>query len=160
MRAYETTFILAPTLDDDAVGQEVDAVKKIITSEGGEVTVDKEWGRRKLAFPIEDHSEGVYRILRFTLNGSSLPALDRHFKLNENVLRALVIRDEGTPLDVIDQPSEPDDRDHYSRDRGPRFGRPDRSSSGPPPSSERRPAEKPSEASKESPAPAEGEEVS
>jgi small subunit ribosomal protein S6 len=128
MRAYETTFILTPTLDAEGFQREVDAIKAVITSNGGEVTQEKEWGRRRLAYPIQDNSEGIYHILRFSLEPQYLPKLDRHYKLNENMLRALVIRDEGLPLDHIGQPSESEDREHR---RGDRYDRGSRGSDGP-----------------------------
>lgn len=131
MRAYETMFILAPSLDTEGIQREIGGIKEIITSQGGEITAEKEWGRRRLAYPIRDQSEGIYEILRFSLDPSGLGELYRHYKLNENVLRALVIRDEGTPLEYVGQPSESDDeyvRDRRSDDgdddvRGPRRGR-------------------------------------
>jgi len=120
MREYETTFILVPSLDGDGVKTQVEAVKKFISSAGGEVTVDKEWGRRRLQFPIRDSSEGIYHILRFRLDQSQLPELHRYFRLNEQVLRHLVIRDEGTPLDHVGQVSESEEhRDSRDRRHGP-----------------------------------------
>ena len=129
MRDYESTFILAPTLDSEGVQGEITAVKDVITGQGGEITAEKEWGRRRLAYPIQDHSEGVYHVLRFTLDGSKLPELDRHFRLNENVLRSLVIQDEGTPLEQIGQSSESEEYgDSRDRRHGPyRSGRPEAS---------------------------------
>lgn len=137
MRAYETTFILVPSLDAEGLQKEIDGIKEVITGAGGEITTEKEWGRRRLAYPIQDNSEGIYHILRFSMDGNKLPDLDRYFKMNESVLRSLVLRDEGLPLDHIGQPSESDsrreggrfDRDN-DRDRGPRrsYGdRPERS---------------------------------
>ncbi|MFN8176596.1 MAG: 30S ribosomal protein S6 [bacterium] len=136
MRPYETMFVLAPTLDAEGAKREVDALKDVVRAIGGEVTAEKEWGRRRLAYPIRDHSEGIYEIVRFSADPSKLAELYRHYKLNENVLRALVLRDEGTPLEYVGQPSESDD--DYSRDRrsdgddddfrGPRRGRRPRSS--------------------------------
>jgi small subunit ribosomal protein S6 len=134
MRAYETMFILAPTLDVEGTKREVDAIKGVIQALGGEITAEKDWGRRRLAYPIRDHAEGTYQILRFSADPSQLAELYRHYKLTENVLRALVIRDEGTPLEYVGQPSESDDE--YARDRrsdfdddfrGPRRGRRGRS---------------------------------
>jgi small subunit ribosomal protein S6 len=120
MRAYETTFVLVPSLDGPQIQEEVSRVKEFIASQGGEITAEKEWGRRRLAYPIQDHSEGIYHILRFDLEPGALPELDRWYKLNENVLRALVIRDEGTPLDYIGQVSESEERTtRDSRDRRP-----------------------------------------
>jgi small subunit ribosomal protein S6 len=122
MRAYETTFILVPTLDTEGITKEIEGIKAVIAREGGEITAEKEWGKRRLAFPIEDHSEGVYHILRFSLDVPKLPELNRYFRLNENVLRALVIRDEGTPLDHVGQASESEE--YGDRDR--RHGGPPR----------------------------------
>ena len=80
----------------------------------------KEWGRRRLQFPIRDSSEGIYHILRFNLDQSQLPELHRYFRLNEQVLRHLVIRDEGTPLDHVGQVSESEEhRDSRDRRHGP-----------------------------------------
>ena len=131
MRAYETMFLLVPSLDTEGAKREIDAIKDVIRALGGEVTAEKEWGRRRLAYPIRDHSEGIYQILRFSAEPSELGELYRHFKLDENVLRALVVRDEGTPLEYVGQPSESDDDDHrggrgFDGDddfRGPRRGR-------------------------------------
>lgn len=131
MRAYETMFILAPTLDTEGMTKEIDGIKAIIAAQGGEVTAEKDWGRRRLAYPIRDNSEGIYHILRFSLDPSKLGELYRHYKLDENVLRAIVLKDEGTPLEYVGQMSESDDdfsRDRRSddgddEDRGPRRGR-------------------------------------
>jgi small subunit ribosomal protein S6 len=127
MRSYETTFVLVPTLDAEGVAAAIAAIKNVITSKGGEITAEKDWGRRRLAYPIRDFSEGVYHILRFTLaDRSGLDELARHFRLSEIVLRNLVIRDEGTPLEYASQPSEYEehsegrDRPGYRRDRPPR----------------------------------------
>ncbi len=119
MRAYETTFILVPSLDAKGVAHEVDAVKEIITSHGGTVTAEKEWGRRRLAYPLRDLQDGIYYILRFEVGNEGLADLARRFKLNENVLRHLVIRDEGTPIEYVSHPGESDERDDYHRDRRP-----------------------------------------
>jgi small subunit ribosomal protein S6 len=136
MRAYETMFCLVPSLDAEGTKREVDALKDVIRAIGGEVTAEKEWGRRRLAYPIRDHSEGIYEILRFSAPPSQLGELYRHFKLDENILRALVLRDEGTPLEYVGQPSESDEDDNRDRRgydgdddfRGPRRGRRPRSS--------------------------------
>ena len=131
MRPYETMFILAPSLDAEGMTREIDGIKSVIQAQGGEITAEKDWGRRRLAYPIRDQSEGHYQILRFSLDSSKLGELYRHYKLHENVLRALVIRDQATPLEYVGQMSESDD--DFGRDRrsdgddddfrGPRRGR-------------------------------------
>lgn len=119
MRAYEMTFILAPTLEAEALAGEIQAVKKLIADQGGEVTAEKEWGRRRLAYPILNHSEGVYHILRFTMASAGLVALNRYIALNdEKFLRHLIIKDEGTPLEYA-----PSESDEYGDSRDFRGGR-------------------------------------
>jgi small subunit ribosomal protein S6 len=155
MRSYETTFILQPGLDADGVTREVGSLKEFIKSHGGEVTVEKEWGRRKLAFPIKDQSEGTYYVFRFHLGNEGLKELDRWFRLNENVLRHLVIRDEGTPLDYLSPQSESDERTRdfserrYSRSAGERGATPSRA---PAASKDAAPAERTAEGGEKPPA--------
>jgi len=160
MRSYETTFIIAPTLDTEGVAAEIAAVKKVIADQGGEVTAEKEWGRRRLAYPIRDHSEGVYHILRFNLEDrGGLKALARHFRLDENVLRHLVIRDEGTSLEDVGKMSESEEHsDHRDQRHGPRrpFAGPRGGDSAPP---RREGKEGEGEASEEAPVAAGGEET-
>ncbi len=124
MRAYETTFIMVPTLDAEGFQGEVDKLKELIGSHGGTITAEKEWGRRRLAYPILKNSEGIYHILRFDFETEHLSELDRWFKLNENVLRAIILLDEGGTLDFVGQVSEYEERGHRdSRERrGDRFG--------------------------------------
>lgn len=119
MRAYEMTFILAPTLEPEALKGEIEAIRKLIAGEGGEVTAEHEWGRRKLAYPIQDHSEGVYHVMRFTLAQEGLKDLNRYIGLNdEKFLRHLIIKEEATPLAY--DPSESED---YGDSRDFRGGR-------------------------------------
>jgi small subunit ribosomal protein S6 len=109
-------FILVPTLDEAGVAAEIEIVKGAITAQDGEITAEKAWGRRRMAYPIRDFSDGVYHILRFSLKDSTgLKELARFFRLSETVLRHLVIRDEGTPLEYAPQSSESED--YRDRDR-------------------------------------------
>ncbi|MDP6460357.1 MAG: 30S ribosomal protein S6 [Gemmatimonadota bacterium] len=118
MRIYETTFILVPSLEEQGITEEVDSIKEFITSHGGEVTEEKLWGRRRLAFPIRNATEGVYYILRFSLDQGQIPELERTFRLNSNMLRYLLLVSEGTPLDQIGRENESEERDRGFRGRG------------------------------------------
>jgi small subunit ribosomal protein S6 len=114
MRAYEMTFILAPTLEEEGLKAEIEAVKKLIAGEGGEVTAEHEWGRRKLAYPLQDHSEGVYHVMRFTVGAEGLKDLNRYIRLNdEKFLRHLIIKEEATPLAY-----DPSESEEYGDSRG------------------------------------------
>ncbi len=63
------------------------------------------WGRRRLAYPINDQTEGFYALFKLQLNPSDAAELDRDLKLNEDVLRFLITRPESVRIE--EQPAEP-----------------------------------------------------
>ena len=91
MNAYETTFILDPELEDEAIEAEIARVEDLIKAHGGEVTEQQRWGRRKLAYEIKRRQMGYYVHLKFHAPGSFIDRLHRQFRLNEAVLRYLTI---------------------------------------------------------------------
>ena len=62
MRSYENVFVMVPTLDNDGFQAEIESYKKFLGTQGVTITTEKEWGRRRLAYPIRDHSEGIFRV--------------------------------------------------------------------------------------------------
>ncbi len=93
MRRYEVTFILAPTLTDDEVEQSVETFRKVAEEKGAQIVKVDEWGKRRLAYPINKHSEGIYTIL--TLEEPEAVAVDeleRRFKVTDSVIRFLSVR--------------------------------------------------------------------
>lgn len=87
---YEVVFILDPNLSEDATAALVEKFKALIESKGtlGEVN---EWGKRHLAYPINDLNEGYYVLMTFS-STPDLPAeLDRVLRINENVMRSLIV---------------------------------------------------------------------
>lgn len=125
MREYETVFILHPKVDDAGIDREIEAVKKTIGGAQGELVGVHKWGRRKLAYPIHKASEGFYVILRFKSDSAVLPELDRRFRINESVLRALTVISPGGewPPDLRSRERRPPRGDGRSRDRDRRGGR-------------------------------------
>ena len=85
-------FILAPDLEDEAVTTTTDRVRTYVTSRGGEVRSLEPWGRRRLAYPIQRYHEGSFHIAHFTLGPEQALELDRSLKLNEQVIRHMLIR--------------------------------------------------------------------
>ena len=87
---YEAMFIIDPTLTDDQKNETIEQVKGIINADGevGEVDV---WGMRKLAYIIENHSEGFYVVVTFQGNPTLPKELDRRLKISDNVIRHLII---------------------------------------------------------------------
>ena len=91
MRTYEALYIIAPNMDDDAIQAVVKGVETLITSNGGTIVRSELWGRRKLAYEIKKHGEGVYVLVRFTADPEFVKRLDTYFKLSEMIIRALVL---------------------------------------------------------------------
>ncbi|MEE8160931.1 MAG: 30S ribosomal protein S6 [Acidobacteriota bacterium] len=93
MRRYEVAFVLAPTLTDDEVEQSVETYRKVAEEQGAQIVKRDEWGKRRLAYPINKHSEGIYTIL--TLEEPAAAAVDeleRRFKVTDSVIRFLSVR--------------------------------------------------------------------
>jgi small subunit ribosomal protein S6 len=85
-------FILAPDLEDEAAATATERVRSYVTSKGGEVRSLEPWGRRRLAYPIQRYHEGAYHIAQFTLEPEHAVELDRNLKLNEQVIRHMIVR--------------------------------------------------------------------
>ena len=94
MRDYELAFIIQPTVDDEGVTGVVEKVTQFVQTVSGEVTSVDVWGRRKLAYPIDNHREGVYVLLQAKLPPASLIELERNLKLSEEIIRYLLVKAE------------------------------------------------------------------
>jgi small subunit ribosomal protein S6 len=92
LRDYEILFILPPDLDDDEATAATERVRTLVTSRGGEVKSLDLWGRRRLAYPIKRYHEGVYHLGKFSLGPDQESELDRTLRLNEQVLRHLILK--------------------------------------------------------------------
>lgn len=90
---YETLFIVNPTLVDEEIAAVVDKFKSLIEANGTVEKVD-EWGKRRLAYPIIDLMEGYYVLIEFT-SAPAFPAeLDRKFKIDDSIMRSMIIAQE------------------------------------------------------------------
>ena len=89
---YENVFIVRPDLSEEAAKAMCEKFTSLITSNGGIVDSVNEWGKKKLAYPINDLTEGYYFIVNFT-SAATLPAeLDRVFNITDGILRSLIIK--------------------------------------------------------------------
>ena len=89
---YEMMFILPPDLEDEAASGATERVRGYVASRGGEIKSLEPWGRRRLAFPIERYHEGMYHIARFSLSPEQAVDLDRSLRLNEQIIRHMIVR--------------------------------------------------------------------
>jgi len=100
-RDYEVTFVLNATIDEEASAAAVERVNTLIAAGGGSVTEVHAWGRRRLAYPIAHQRDGVYVTTRFAMPTLALTAFENDIKLNDAILRHLVVRQDEVPLRPI-----------------------------------------------------------
>lgn len=92
MRDYELSLIIHPRVDESDVTNVVDTVSQMIKAGEGQVASVNVWGRRRLMYAIKKQTDGTYVIVNAQLQPSALPELERSLKLNEDVLRYMIIR--------------------------------------------------------------------
>ncbi len=88
---YETLLILSLSLGEEGINNLVEKFKKLI-SDNGEVSSVEEWGKRKLAYEIDDETEGYYVLINFSCANEFPAELDRVYKITDGVLRSLIIK--------------------------------------------------------------------
>ena len=87
---YEALYILNPALDEESIAALVAKFKAVV--EAGDYAAQVEaWGQRRLAYPINDLMEGYYVLMTFTALPGVPAELDRQFRINENVMRSLIV---------------------------------------------------------------------
>jgi len=91
MNDYEVTYILRPNLEEAEVEARANAIGEVITGQGGSIVAIEKLGRKRLAYEIADMREGNYVAMHFKSTGVASKELERQLKLDETVLRALVI---------------------------------------------------------------------
>ncbi len=90
MAKYETMLVTSGNLDEEATAALVGKFKTLIEANGTIDSVD-EWGKRRLAYPINKEEEGVYTVINFT-SAPEFPAeLDRIYKITDGVLRTMIV---------------------------------------------------------------------
>ncbi len=94
MKKYELIFILKADQPDTEMEARVDRVKEILTGHDGEITQVNHWGVRRLAYEIEYESRGNYMFLKFKSEGTAVADLDKFLRLDDQVLRHLVVVDD------------------------------------------------------------------
>ena len=87
---YEAVYILNPELNEEQIAALVERFKGVVEANGTVSEID-EWGKRRLAYPINDLMEGYYVLMTFTAAAAIPAELDRLFRINDNVMRSMII---------------------------------------------------------------------
>ena len=92
MRKYEIMYIVQPTIEEDARKALIERFDEVFTSNGAEIIESKEWGKRRLAYEINDFREGYYQLVTLNAEENALEEFKRLANINENIIRHMAIR--------------------------------------------------------------------
>ena len=115
MTNYEVVYIFDSALAEDRIQEKLARYHELVTGPGkGEITATDVWGRRQLAFPIKKKNAGTYVVVQFSSAEDALPEFERLLKLDEELLRYLVVQHQGEPtqpMSIMTREPRRDDED-------------------------------------------------
>ena len=117
MRDYEAVYIFDSVLEEPQVNEKLDRYHGLLAAEGGEISAVDHWGRRQMAYPIEDRENGYYVVAHFSTTPERLPEYERIMQLDDGLLRYLIVVNEGDLQTSIAPVEESRDDDEDSDER-------------------------------------------
>ena len=95
MNRYESLFIVSPTLDAAQIEELTEGINTQIQDSGGNVLLTDHWGRKRLAYAINKHSDGYYIFLIFDAPPDLVSKLNNYFLITEMIMRHVVLTFNG-----------------------------------------------------------------
>jgi small subunit ribosomal protein S6 len=115
VKNYEVVYIFDSALGEERIQEKLGKFHELLTGPGqGEITATDVWGRRQLAFPIKKKSAGTFVVVQFRSAEDALPEFERLLKLDEELLRYLVVQHLGEPtqpMSIMTREPRRDDED-------------------------------------------------
>lgn len=99
---YETVVILRPDLDDSDTRENIEKLETIIADNSGKMLLKDEWGKRKLAYPINNHLKGHYVLFNFLGPATAIDEIERKIRINDRIIRFMTVKLE----DNVDIPAK------------------------------------------------------
>ena len=113
MRDYEIVYIFRSSFTPEQIDAKLERYHALITGvDGGQITAVEQWGKRQLSYPIDKEPNGFYVVAQFTSDPSALSELERILKLEDDLLRYLIVLSEG---ELPIPPSLREERDAAAR---------------------------------------------
>ena len=105
---YETMYILRPDLNDEAIDATIGKYQTMLKDQGASILETQHRGKRRLAYEINRHREGIYIQMNYTGPGGAIAPLERAMRLSEEVIRFLTVKQESDePLpEEVEEPVE------------------------------------------------------
>ena len=97
MRLYEIVYIFDATLDEDGVNKKLEKFHPLVLGKNGEVAEVDHWGVRQMAYPVKKHGSGYYAVAQVRAETDGLPEFERVLRLDVELLRYLIVLNEGEP---------------------------------------------------------------
>ncbi|WP_417763713.1 30S ribosomal protein S6 [Shewanella sp.] len=110
MRHYEIVFMVHPDQSEQVPGM-IERYSGVITEAGGQIHRLEDWGRRQLAYPIQDLHKAHYVLLNAETTAESIEELETAFRFNDAVLRSLVMRTKAAITEASPMAKAKDERD-------------------------------------------------
>jgi small subunit ribosomal protein S6 len=108
LQGYEIVTIVDPQIADEDVPKTSEKINEFITSRGGSIARVQRWGRRRLAYPLQRHTEAHYLLTTFALEPQHASELEADLVLAQEVLKHMVIKvDEAEFQKAADEPPKP-----------------------------------------------------
>lgn len=90
MKNYELVYVVRPNAEDEVKEAVLNKIQEVISTNGEVEKIDT-WGNKKLAYPIAKFTEGFYVLVNFKASGDLPKEIDRNLKINENVIRHMIV---------------------------------------------------------------------
>ena len=100
---YESAILINAALDDQQIEAIITRVQDLIKNNGGEIRELENWGRKRLAYPVEKSKIGYYAIFRFDAPGDIVAKLERAYTLDEQILRFVTLKLNKDALEQIEK---------------------------------------------------------
>ena len=96
-RPYEVVYIFDPVLDEETINQKLSQLHAMVQIAGADAPVLNHWGKRTLSYPIKKRDTGYYVVANFTAESAALPEYERALKLDDAVIRHLIVLNDEPP---------------------------------------------------------------
>ena len=91
MREYEFTFVVQPEISEEGLAAIQERFERTLTQQGAQKLFYEDWGRRRLAYEIQNFQKGHYLVLHYLNDGGANPEMERVARLDDSVLRFLTV---------------------------------------------------------------------
>lgn len=94
MNKYEIMYIIRPNIEEEAKKALIERFDEVLASQGAEIIESKDWGKRRLAYEINDFREGFYRLIQANAKPEAVQEFERLVKINDDIIRHIVVKDD------------------------------------------------------------------